>query len=162
MLPKYGALVFHGAVIATDIEAYAFTARSGVGKTTHINNWLRAFGGDIHILNGDKPILRKIGGKICACGTPWQGKENMGVNEIKPLKAIAFLSRSEKNRAAKVGASSVLMPFMTQIYIPNSEREADLALALAADILESAELYSLGVNMDIESAMVARAAFDGK
>ena len=159
-LPLYGALVFHGAVIATENHAYAVTARSGVGKTTHITNWLKAFGGEVHILNGDKPILRKIEGKICACGTPWQGKENMGRNEIKPINTIAFLGRAEKNEVFSIDSAKALMPFMSQIYIPNSEREAELALELAGEILESVSLYSLRVNMDVESAQVARAAFD--
>ena len=80
-LPELGALVFHGAVIALPDGCYAFTARSGVGKTTHIMNWLNRFGDEVHILNGDKPILKVEGEKIFACGTPWQGKEDLGVNE---------------------------------------------------------------------------------
>lgn len=161
VLPRYGAVVFHGAVLASDTQAYAFTARSGVGKTTHINNWLRAFGEEYHVLNGDKPILRKIDGKFYACGTPWQGKENLGVNEMKPLGAVAFLARGEKNEAKPIDSSLALMPFMSQIYIPNSEREAELALALAGEILDGASLFSLRVNMDVESAAVARKAFEG-
>ena len=158
VLPKYGAVVFHGAVIATEEEAYAFTARSGVGKTTHINNWLKEFS-DIHVLNGDKPILREIHGKIYACGTPWQGKENLGVNEIKPLSAIALLGRGEENEAKPISAPEALMPFMSQIYIPNSEEGAEAALEIAGKILESVALFKLRVNMDVQSADVARAAF---
>ena len=52
-LPFYDAVVFHGAVIAYKGCAYAFTARSGVGKTTHIRLWLERFGDAVHILNGD-------------------------------------------------------------------------------------------------------------
>ena len=160
-LPRYGAVVFHGAVLASDLRAYAFTARSGVGKTTHINNWLKAFGKEYHVLNGDKPIIRKMNGRFYACGTPWQGKENLGVNEMKPLEVLAFLGRGEKNEARKIDSSVALMPFMSQIYIPNSEREAELALALAGEILGGASLFSLRVNMDEESAWVARRAFEG-
>ena len=43
-LPYYDAVVFHGAVLAVDEKAYAFTARSGVGKTTHTRLWLERFG----------------------------------------------------------------------------------------------------------------------
>jgi hypothetical protein len=85
-IPSYNAFVFHGAVIAYKGNAYAVTARSGVGKTTHLRLWGEAFGKNVHVLNGDKPILRVINGTVYAAGTPWRGKENYGVNEMLPLR----------------------------------------------------------------------------
>ena len=67
-LTEYEGVVFHGAAIELDGRAYIITARSGVGKTTHIRLWKEAFGDKVSILNGDKPVLRVIDGKIYACG----------------------------------------------------------------------------------------------
>lgn len=158
-LPLYSAFVFHGAVIALDGVAYAVTARSGVGKTTHLSLWLREFGDRVHILNGDKPILRIIDGKVYACATPWRGKEGYGVNEMLPLGGIAFLKRAETNSAARLSPSEALFDFLSQIYIPKRSDTAKLALSLADSILKSVPLYALFVNMDKEAARVAMNAF---
>lgn len=158
-LPEYDAFVFHGAVIACEGRAYAVTARSGVGKTTHLRLWLREFGDSVHILNGDKPILRVIDGKVYACATPWRGKEGYGVNEMLPLCGIAFLERSDTNSASLVSASEGLVRFASQIYIPKDPRTAPLALACANKILSRVPLHTIRANMEPEAARVARAAF---
>ncbi len=38
-LPEYGRMLIHSAVIAKGGDGFAFSAKSGVGKTTHILNW---------------------------------------------------------------------------------------------------------------------------
>ncbi|MBR5449286.1 MAG: hypothetical protein IKV43_04775, partial [Clostridia bacterium] len=48
ILPSYDAFVFHGAVLNYDGRAVAFTAKSGVGKTTHTRLWLSEFGEKVH------------------------------------------------------------------------------------------------------------------
>lgn len=158
-LPEYGGTVFHGAVIALDGVAYLVTAKSGVGKTTHLGLWLSEFGSDVHILNGDKPILRVIDGVVYACGTPWRGKEFYGVNEMLPLGGIAFLSRAAENSAKRVAPSEVLNEFITQSYVPKNPIGARLGLITLNKILTSTPLYRLFVNMEPEAAHVARRAF---
>lgn len=159
-LPEYDAIVFHGAVIEYSGEAYAITAHSGVGKTTHIRLWQDVFGESVKILNGDKPILRIIDGCVYACGTPWRGKENYGINSIRPLRAIAFLGRGEINRSQKIESSDAVMRFMNQIYIDRkSAASLSVTMRLADRILESVGLYDFKCNMDQEAARVAYRAF---
>lgn len=157
-IPEYGAFVFHGAVMALDGFAYAVTARSGVGKTTHVRLWLEAFGERVHILNGDKPIIRVIDGIPYACGTPWRGKENYGIPEMLPLRSVAFLERAEDNSAEKISVGSALMRFVSQIYIPKTKETASLALIAANRVISSVSLYELHVNMDISAAHKAMKA----
>ena len=40
-LPEYDGLVFHGSAVAVGEKAFLFTAKSGTGKTTHTNLWLK-------------------------------------------------------------------------------------------------------------------------
>lgn len=161
-LPSYSALVFHGAVIEMNGEAYAITAHSGVGKTTHVRLWLSEFGDRVRILNGDKPILRIIDGTVYACGTPWRGKENYGVNSMRPLKGIAFLSRGKVNNAKRVSAGDVVMKFMNQIYLDKKDKFALIqTMRLADSILKTVPLFEFECNMDPEAARVAYSAFVG-
>lgn len=161
-LPFYDALVFHGAVIAYKGKAYAFTARSGVGKTTHIRLWLERFGKDVHILNGDKPILRVIDGKIYASGTPWRGKEGYGIPEMLPLAAVAFIDRADVPSAKRITTAEALIKFASQIYVPNEPRAAALSLAVLNKIISSVELFDVRANMKLESAEVSFAALTGE
>ncbi len=155
-LPDYDAFVFHGCVIAYDGGAYLFTAQSGVGKTTHARNWLSRFGDKVHILNGDKPIIRIIDGKPYACGTPWRGKENYGINEILPLRAIVFVERGTENKAAPASKSESLVKFMKQIYLPRSQASVlSKTMRLADKILDTIPLLRLVCNKEEESAQVA-------
>lgn len=157
---EFDALVFHGAILEMDGEAYAITAHSGVGKTTHVRLWLREFGDRVRILNGDKPILRIIDGKIYACGTPWRGKESYGVNSMCPLSGIAFLQRGKINLSRRIKAEDAVMRFMNQIYLTKNDALSMVRTMRVADkILKSVPLIELECNMDREAARVAYRAF---
>lgn len=163
-LPEYDALVFHGAVLEYDGVAYAITAHSGVGKTTHTRLWLSEFGEKVRILNGDKPILRIIDGVVYACATPWMGKEGYGYNAIRPLGAIGFLARGKVNLARTVVPEKAVMRFMNQVYLSKENvPRLTLSMRVSDRLISGVPLYELECNMEPEAARVAFAAFvDGK
>lgn len=158
-LPLYDACVFHGAVLSVDGSGYAFTARSGVGKTTHTRLWLTHFGERAFYVNGDKPIIRFCDGVPMVYGTPWMGKESYGTNTACPLRGIAFLERGIENSAERVMADDVASLLVSQVYIPRTGATALAALSLCNRILESVSLIRLKCNMDISAARVAADAF---
>ena len=163
-LPEFDAFVFHGSVLSVgDEKAYIITANSGVGKTTHTRLWLSEFQGEAHVLNGDKPIIRIIDGKTYACGTPWQGKENYGCNEILELSGISFLERGEVNRARDITPTEAVTRFMSQIYLPKSNLAAlSKTMRLADKVIRGTHLVALECNMNPEAAHVCRAALLNK
>ena len=157
-LPEYDAFVFHSAVLSYKGKAYAFTAKSGVGKTTHTRLWLSEFGEDAYYINGDKPIVRFIDGKPVVFGTPYKGKENYGVNESALLASIAFVERAEKNSAESKSADDISSRLATQIYIPKDPMNAIRALRLIDRLARSVSLVELKVNEEPDAAHVARQA----
>ncbi len=158
-LPYYDAVVFHGAVLDVDGKGYAFTARSGVGKTTHTRLWLSHFGSRAFYVNGDKPIIRFKGGVPYAYGTPWMGKESYGKNTSTPLVGIAFIERGAENSFVVAGEDDVATALVSQVYIPRGGASAALALALSDRILSSVRLVRLRCNMHPSAAVVAASAF---
>lgn len=159
ILPSYDAFLFHGSVISYLGGAYVITANSGVGKTTHTKLWLSEFPKEAHVLNGDKPIIRIIDGVAYVSGTPWQGKENYGCNEVSKLCGIAFLERGVENRASDISASDAVTRFMSQIYLPKSNVAAlAKTMRLADRVIRETHLVSLECNMDPEAAHVCREA----
>lgn len=148
-----GVLLFHASVLAVDGNAYMFTARSGVGKTTHTELWLKNIPG-CHVLNGDKPLILFSENGVFACGTPWQGKENYGTNEILPLKAVCFLERGEKNEIVPVSFHDVFSTLLTQSHHPHG----NAALPASVKLLEqmrSVPMYRLKCRMDDDAAWVS-------
>lgn len=158
-LPLYGAMVFHGAVVVLDGRAYAFTARSGVGKTTHLRLWLENFGVRAYVLNGDKPVLLCKEDGIYVCGTPWKGKENLGEGGLLPLSGIGFLNRSKENAAHPLPAQDALAAFLKQVYMPKNAAALLETMTLCDRVLSSVPLLSMHCNMEIEAARVVEAGF---
>lgn len=157
-LSEYDAFIFHGAVIEYKERAYLFTAKSGVGKTTHIRLWHKRFGNDVSVLNGDKPVIRIVNGEVYASGTPWRGKEGYGKPGMLKLSGIAFLERSDINEAFPVKCDEVILKFATQAYIPKNESAAK-TLSLFDKVLSRVPLITLRCNMNPDAADVARKAF---
>ena len=152
---KYDAMLMHCAAVAVDGEAYLFTAKSGTGKTTHINLWREKFGDRFVVVNGDKPILRIRRGKFYACGTPWRGKENYGHNIVAPVKAVCILERGEKNEIKKIAPHEAISTVLTQTLRTNDMYEMEKMLVLIDKLLASVPFYLLRCNMDPEAAEVS-------
>lgn len=159
VLSEEDCFLFHAAVIEYEGVAYAFTAKSGTGKTTHISLWEKAFGGKVRIINGDKPLVRKIvkDGKpeFIIYGTPWSGKEHKNINTSAKLGGICLLERSETNFIEKAGSEAI--PFLMGQMLVNNDSDYIIGLmSFICDLLSAVPVYRLGVNTDISAASVAR------
>lgn len=151
----YDGFLLHSAVVALDGEAYVFTAPGGTGKSTHANYWLREFAGKAYILNGDKPIIRKIDGKFYACGTPWRGKERLGVAENVPLKAVCLLERGTENSIVKATSDEMIDTLFNQVLLPDDAEQIVKQLDLLNQLVREVPIYRLRCNMSQEAAVVA-------
>lgn len=87
----YDAFLLHAAVVSYRGRGFAFAAKSGTGKSTHVAQWMRALGDDVTVVNGDKPILR------------WQSGEG---GEAKGAGASGETPGGEGTRACTPSAAS--------------------------------------------------------
>ncbi|MDD7771267.1 MAG: hypothetical protein PT958_00655 [Firmicutes bacterium] len=158
-LPDYGAFVMHAAVVEKDGVAYAFTAPSGTGKTTHLRLWLEQFPQAV-TLNGDKPILRRMSRGFCACGTPWTGREKLGCNRIAPLGGICFLHRGEENKIRPVQGGQMLQEMMRQVYLPHQEELIDRLFPLLDELMTTVPLFTMECNMEPQAAQMSCTAME--
>ena len=154
-LHLYDALVMHAAAIDVDGSAYLIAAKSGVGKTTHARLWLEAFGDRAKIINGDKPIIRKIDGELYAAGTPWCGKERLGGVGMSKIRGIAVLVRGAENRAEALGEKEAAAELIRQIYMPKSPVAIASSLSLLGELIGAVRTVRLCANMDISAARVS-------
>ena len=115
-LPMHGAFMLHAAIVELDGRGYAFSARPGVGKSTHASLWKEHLGASI--VNGDKPIVTFADGHATVWGTPWCGKEGWEENRSVPLDALCFIERSTVNFVEPVESADVASRLMTQLLLP--------------------------------------------
>ena len=154
-IAKRGAMLFHAAVIEMDGRGYAFTAPSGTGKSTHISLWRRAFGERVHIINGDKPILREKNGVFTAYGTPWCGKEGWGRNASAPLLGVCFLHRDTENNIRRLSAEEAVGRVFSQLLRPATSEGVAETLRLVDLLIRGVPIYDLGCTVSEEAARVA-------
>ncbi len=158
-LASEDCMLIHAAVLEYDGRAYAFAAKSGTGKTTHISLWEKAFGDKVRIINGDKPLIRRImrGDKaeFIVYGTPWCGKERKNINMSAPLAGFCLLERSENNFIKPAGEAAV--PFlMGQMFFKKDIEYLGALMSFVDSLVTNIPIYRLGVNMDIEAALLAK------
>ena len=156
ILPKYDAFVMHAAVIETGGMAYAFTAKSGTGKSTHIMLWKKYLGEEnVTIVNGDKPILRLINGELFAYGTPWCGKEGWNTNTKAKLNGICFIERDEINHIEQISRYDAATRIIKQILIPTDEECAIKTFELVDKMINMTNAWILSCNISLEAAKIA-------
>lgn len=153
-LPKYDAFVLHCASIEKDGFAYCFTAKSGVGKTTHAMLWKKAFP-DTSFINGDKPIIRFFNDKPYVCGTPWGGKENLHSNVMVPLRSLCFIERSINNAISRICSHDALKLVLHQIFIPDDVDLAYKTLDLLGKVLSNTSLWQLNCNTSDDAPLLS-------
>lgn len=147
----YNTLVIHGAAIAINDSCYIFTAPSGTGKTTHIQNWLKMIPNSF-VVNGDKPLVN-VKEKI-VYGSPWCGKEGLNTNTSVPLAGIIALERGRSNKISQVRFKDMLPTYFRQIYFPDNPEIAVKAYQLI-EHLKDVPCYRLTCNMEEQSAIVS-------
>lgn len=155
VLPVHNAFVMHCAAVEYDGNAYCFAARSGTGKTTHIKLWRRFIGDNIHIINGDKPVMRFINGELHAFGSPWCGKENFGKNTSAPVKGICFLKQNTENYIEKINSFDALGLLLKQVYIPENINNSAKTVDYISDIINNIPIWMLNCNISEEAAKLS-------
>ncbi len=155
ILPSYNVFLMHSSVIEANGYAYAFTAKSGVGKSTHTSLWLKNVP-NARVLNGDKPLYRlESDGTLTVFGTPWNGKEGWGENISAPLAAICFIERGEVNRIRPATEDEIINRLMHQLYLRGRRTSVAQQLVLMDALVRAVPYYVLACNVSDEAALLA-------
>ena len=109
---KYNTLLIHASLVRQNGYGYAFTAKSGTGKSTQVSMWLRYLKG-CDLMNDDNPAIRIIDDEVFIYGTPWSGKTPCYRNIKAKLGAITQIDRALTNsveRLSPINAFAILLP----------------------------------------------------
>lgn len=113
-------LLMHASVTMNNGHGFLFLGKSGTGKSTHSDLWVKHIPGSV-ILNDDNPaVFCREDGRICVAGTPWSGKRNFYRQLIVPAGAFVRLEQAKENvisREQKLQAfASILSSCSTMIW----------------------------------------------
>lgn len=160
-LIQHQAYFLHAAVVAVDGAAYAFTAKSGTGKSTHIRLWQQVFQERAIVVNGDKPFLQRRGNQLVVSGNPWSGKERWSTNITVPLKGICFLQRGEQNTIRRATEAEIVDQLFKQVVLPQDLMKMQQFLALIEWTMNEIPFYMLTCNISEEAVQVAYQGMKG-
>lgn len=161
-LPAYDAFFLHAAVVEVDGRSYAFMAKSGTGKTTHVQLWCDHFGERACIVNGDKPILRFSGKELMAYGTPWCGKEGYNINKSTPIQGLCFIEQNKHNSIQIMNSTEVISKIFYQMIMPEEENCVRKILEFLDQLVQLKKIWLLNCNISQEAVKVSYEAMSGK
>ena len=153
-MPKFNRMVLHGALVAHRDEGYAFLGKSGAGKSTHANLWIRHFP-NVKMVNGDKPIIWQKDGAFIGYGTPWCGKEQLGCNDSVNIKGICFIEQSPVNQIERLSIKEATKRLFAQVLLPKEGQALEDTLRLLNDFVLSTPVYLLQCDISKQAAMLS-------
>ena len=151
LLIENDIIVFHGSSFKVRDNGFIVTARSGVGKSTHVRLLSQYLGSDFIYINDDKPLLR-VKDDLVIYSNPWNGKERRGNNNSASLKAVLFLNRGDNTYKKLDNKEEVYFKLLSQIYLPRDKAKREKALKIIDILLKRINFCEINVNMDISSA----------
>lgn len=154
-LVEKDVLLFHASAVSVDGEAYAFTAPSGTGKSTHAALWKTLFGDRCQYVNDDKPFLVFRNDEVFIAGSPWMGKHSRGRNVMLPLRGIAFLSQAGENRIESVDPMEGYTKMMQQVFLPENRESMERTLSLLEKAAVRVPFYHLNCLPEESAARLA-------
>lgn len=144
---KKNMIFMHGSSIMYKNKGLIFTAKSGVGKSTHTRKWLKY--SDSKIINDDKQIIALENNKLYIYPNPWSGKHVLDNNIKSSLDAIIFIKRGLVNKVLTPTARQAFMMLLPQVINPSKNNIE--AWDKIIDKMLELNLFILECNMEKEA-----------
>ena len=160
-LPDYGGFMLHGSAVAVNGDCFVFTARSGIGKSTHTRLWRELLGELAVMVNDDKPLIRVAEKGTLVYGSPWDGKHHLSSNISVPLKAICVLERGEENQIREIGIWEMMPKLLLQVYRPMNVAGTEKLMDVFDSMALTVKFYRMQCNMDISAAKMSYTTMRG-
>lgn len=154
-LVQYDGILLHSSCVVVDGRAYAFSADSGVGKSTHTSLWLKHFGSRAYMLNDDKPAIRVIGDKVYACGTPWSGKYDYSAPKVAELAGICFIERGSENKIKRADTDKAVFNIFSQTVRKLNGENMEKLFAVLENIFAKVPIFELTCDISDEAVMTS-------
>lgn len=146
-------LVIHSSVVKHKGKGFLFLGKSGTGKSTHSQLWLKNIS-DAELINDDNPIIRiKDTDNIMVYGSPWSGKTPCYKSIKAPIGALVGLHQSGKNKILRLQPVSAFVEILSSVATLICCRPCyDSIVKTVIRLSETIPFYSLECLPDDEAA----------
>jgi len=143
LVPLNEGIEIHACGIIDNGKGMVFTGPSGFGKTTTANLWNGTEG--VKVLNDERIIIRKRGGRFWVYGTPWHGLGGFALPDGAPLERIFFIRHAEENMITPKSGAEAASGILARVYFPSFDQFGlghllDICSQLASEV----PCYELG------------------
>ena len=143
LLPRKSGVLLHACAVNHNDNGYLFVGQSGAGKSTIARLWLEL--NSVIILSDDRIILRRINGRLYACGTPWHGDAKVCSPEKVPVEKIFFLKHAKENSTKRLdpldAASRLIVCSFPTFW---DKQGMEFTLGFCSELAERVPCYELG------------------
>jgi len=151
----FSTLLLHASVIRYRDRAYAFTAKSGTGKSTHVARWLENIEG-CDMINDDNPIIRIENDDVYLYGSPWSGKTPC----YRPLRvrlgSVIQIKRAEANSCVPMSKIDALSMFLSGCSSMRWDKLlSDNLYATLSRLLQMRTFFTMNCRPDADAAFTA-------
>lgn len=135
-------LVLHASAVVYQDEVLLFSGMKGAGKSTQARLWLENT--DAWVLNYDKPVAGLAGERVMISGSPWGGKEDLSINEVRPAKALFFVHQAKENRVERLSpAKAYSQAYLNYFVYPLNQDLEDRYHHAITQLVQKVPVYDL-------------------
>ena len=157
---QFNTLILHSSFISYKDKGIIFTGASGIGKSTQADLWAKYQ--NSNIINGDRTLLKKSGGKWFGYGFPYSGSSNHCLNQSYEIKLIVALEQGNKNEIKRLSGIEKLKYVYSQTAINKWDKELNITIInLVEKLLSDVEVIKLSCLPNEESVEELKKFIEG-
>lgn len=152
----HNTLLVHASVVRHEGMGYAFIAKSGTGKSTQTQNWLKTIP-NCDLMNDDNPVVRTVNGEVWIYGSPWSGKTPCYRQEKAPLGALTKIIRDADNFVMRMQPILAFNALLSSCSVMNWDKTTYRGICdTVKKVVEICGVYALHCTKDPESAVICQ------
>ena len=155
ILPQ-GGISVHASCVCKQGTGYLFLGKSGTGKSTHSEQWMKAFD-DCSLLNDDNPIVRIFDEKVWVYGSPWSGKKSCYRQENYPVGGIVRLNQAPANIFQTLTETNAFLALLPSCSVLRSDSQ--LQQVLYGSLIRLTETVPIGTLACLPNEEAARLCY---
>ncbi len=152
----HNTLLIHSSTVENGGKAYMFLGKSGQGKSTHSDLWVKHIAGST-LINDDNPVIRIApDGTPTVYGSPWSGKRPVYKNVHYPIGGFAAIEQKKENSIRRESIPTAFGILLSSTSTMKFDKEIHMKVcATISKILSALPVHTLGCRPDEEAAQIS-------
>lgn len=157
---QHNTLLVHSSVVENSGKAYMFLGKSGQGKSTHSDMWVKYIEGST-LINDDNPVIRIADdGTPIVYGSPWSGKRPIYKNVQYPIGGFAAIEQEKENSIKREEIPVAFGILLSSMSTMKFDKDIHMKICgTISKILSRIPVHTLYCRADKEAAQVSSNAF---